>query len=580
MKLFIFSLLMCCNFLHAQTITGTIISNDDKQPASFATILINGKGFGTVTDENGKFQLTIPVKYKNEVLTISFLGYAKKNVIISDLHTDKSNTIYLEKDVANLALFTLTAKRDYKPKELLRKVLKNIPKNYTQDTIIFDGYYRETLTENGKYIKYADADCQFYYTPYDNKNHNRKEYTSAFDDPNSLSDLPMWWGARMHRGHFWNQTFKKDQVKIIEARSSKNLSEKKFKANIEGGPMGLLAKDRVKFQEYFLDHINFDEFNYSFEEKYDSTNREWNYVIYFIPRRANEAPQNEIDWKPRMKLGRNNQEGKIVIDRNTFAIKSIEYSINKNLKKYICGYRNNAIRHFDYQIKADYSLINGRYYLTHLKQQDEFIYNDTIINTTTPYNATLEVFIDNIKSKDVRPFKNEEVFVNADANQLFDFPLDYNDTFWTQYTAENPQFSIPSSISTDMEEKMVLEKQFSSKLERDTSLKAPIAAKKHFEYNIHDQTVVDDYAWLKDVKNPLYNKEVMDYINAENDYFDNYFTTLRKSQRILFDDLRLMTEKNYESLPLAENGYEYYFKYLDENEYPIYYRKNRSNGHF
>ena len=65
-------------FLCAQTITGKIICNDDKQPASFATVLIEGKGFGTATDENGKFKLTIPKKYAAEKLTISFLGYSKK----------------------------------------------------------------------------------------------------------------------------------------------------------------------------------------------------------------------------------------------------------------------------------------------------------------------------------------------------------------------------------------------------------------------------------------------------------------------------------------------------------------------
>ncbi|MFB0925988.1 MAG: carboxypeptidase-like regulatory domain-containing protein, partial [Vicingaceae bacterium] len=84
--------------LAAQTVTGKIICNDDKQPASFATVLIEGKGFGTATDENGKFKLTIPKEYTNDKLTISFLGYSKKSVLISNLKPTE-NTIYLSRDV-------------------------------------------------------------------------------------------------------------------------------------------------------------------------------------------------------------------------------------------------------------------------------------------------------------------------------------------------------------------------------------------------------------------------------------------------------------------------------------------------
>jgi len=575
MRLVLFIILIATKTVFSQTITGTIITNDDKQPASFATLLIKGEGFGTVADENGKFKLIVPPKYKDQTILVSFLGYTTKTLKINELSLTSPNSIYLDRNVASLAQFTLKAHKEYKPKELLRKALKSIEDNYTQDTITFDGYYRETLTENGKYIKYADADCQFYYTPYDNEKHKRKEFTSSFSNSNSLSDLPAWWGARMHRGHFWYQTFIQDQVKIVESRSSNNLSTRSFKANIEGGPLGLLAKDRVKFKEYFLDKKNFDEFDYSLEEKYDSTNKEWSYYIYFISKKANETPPEEKDsWRIKKKFQENNQEGILIIDRNSFAIKSIEYSVNKNLKKFICGYRDNAIRHFDYQIKADYSLINGRYYLTHLKQQDEFIYNDTIENIRTPYNATLEVFIDNIQSKNVQPFKNEEVFVNVDANQLFDFPLYYNDTFWTKYSSEKPQYNIPNEIRIDMEEKHPLETQFTNKHVRDTSLQAPIAEKKPYSYSIHNKTIKDDYAWLKDVKKPLYNKEVMEYINAENDYFDNYFIPLRKSQRLLFDELKMYVEKNYESLPILKNGYYYYYQYIDENEYPTFYRRN------
>lgn len=571
-------------FLYAQTITGEIICADDKQPASFATVLIEGKGFGTATDENGVFKLTIPKEYASEKLTISFLGYSKKSVLISTLNPT-NNTIYLAKDVSSLAEFTVIARKDYTPKQMLKKVLKNLEKNYSTKAFSFDAYYRETLTESGKHIKYADAVCEFNYAPYQKKNFKRKAYSNPWGSPSSLSDISFNWGDRLHRGHFWSKTLKKDQVKIIESRSSKNLSQRNLMANIEGGPLGLLGKDRVKFRQYFLNKKKVDEFDYTLNEEYDSTYKELVYVLYFIPKNVKLAhwsadefwKKKFLDTSKKASFRTNNQEGKIIIDRNTFAIKSIEYAISKSLKKYLCAYRAMNIKHFDYRIKADYNLINGKYYLTHLKQQDEFIYKDTVDNTTTPYNASMEIFIHNIQTNKSTKFKEEEVFTNSHGNQLFDYPLYYNDTFWTKYSQKKLEFNIPDYIRKDMETKSVLEKQFTDKHRRDTTLKAPVASIIPFKYNLHKEEIIDNYAWLKDVTQPKQNKEVMEYINDENKYFDNYFIPLRKQQRNLFSELKMYTEKNYQSLPIKKNGYTYYLKYIGDNDYPIYYRKKENS---
>ena len=131
--------------LYAQTITGKIICKDDKQAAAFATILIDGKGFGTATDENGKFKLTIPQQYQNEQLTISFLGYTKKKININTLKAGQANLIYMIKDVASLTQFNVVAKKELTPKQILKKVLKNIKNNYAQDTIHFDDKTKQSF---------------------------------------------------------------------------------------------------------------------------------------------------------------------------------------------------------------------------------------------------------------------------------------------------------------------------------------------------------------------------------------------------------------------------------------------------
>ena len=105
-----------------------------------------------------------------------------------------------------------------------------------------------------------------------------------------------------------------------------------------------------------------------------------------------------------------------------------------------------------------------------------------------------------------------------------------------------------------MESKTTLEKQFVDKHRRDTTLKAPLADIIPFKYNLHKEEIIDNYAWMKDVTQPKQNIAVMEYINAENKYFDNYFIPLRKQQRSLFSELKRATEKNYKSLHVKKNG--------------------------
>ena len=71
-------MLFACLFLvvgmaMAQTkVSGTVLSEEDRQPVIGASIRVTGTGVGTVTDANGKFTITCPQGKK--MLTISYVG--------------------------------------------------------------------------------------------------------------------------------------------------------------------------------------------------------------------------------------------------------------------------------------------------------------------------------------------------------------------------------------------------------------------------------------------------------------------------------------------------------------------------
>jgi protease II len=557
-------------------LSGRVEDAKSGSPVPYAYVTLQGVALGTVTNGNGEFAIKIPDRHQEGSLIFSYVGYQSQTRKISDLLRQDEIVIDLQEDVRVLKEVVVVPRKQMSAKALMNKVLKGIPKNYSEKPVIMDGYYRETVTENGAFIKYADAVVKYYYAPYKRKRYKWKDYAYGYFSPfGSLSTFHTYAGARLHRIHFFQNTLKEDQAKILDSRSSDDLTKTKMHANIEGGPMGLMSKDRVKFQEAFTGKKMFKQYHFELGEVQDE-NGNWMYLITFHTKMTDNE-LSETQKKNTLKAYRKAQEnkllkGKIYIDQEDFAILKYEVSVPNELKKFFCSYKEMAIKHFDYKIEAEYSKLREKYYLKRLRQEDEFIYKDTINDVTTPYSAVVELNITGIKNENIQKFDPKEVFANSDANQLYDYALEYHPEFWMQYNEEHPEFSVPEQIRSDMESEKTMERQFKEKHQRNDSLPPPVAKKLPVVTKIHGDELIDDYAWLKDTSNPLQNDEVMEYIEAENRYADNYFIPLRRGQRELFEELTSRIEKNYESLPRKENGFLYYISYTGEDEYPVYYR--------
>ena len=265
----------------ASTISGIVSSAEDGKPLPFAYIILKNVKLGTVTDENGRFHITISDQYKNGHLQFSYVGYKTSELSISTIPDIHSVYVKLTPDVKLLNEVVVKAQPEYKPKELLRKMLERVPTNYGNVSVNMEGYYRETVKENNGYIKYADAACLFYYTPYTGDSYKWRDFVNPYFIRGSLSNLSGYWGERLHRGHFSHKTLKDDGVKIIDSRASANQSKKNMNANIEGGPMSVLGNDLIKIQEYFLKKKNFSKYEYTLTEELDQARNEWVYVLGF-----------------------------------------------------------------------------------------------------------------------------------------------------------------------------------------------------------------------------------------------------------------------------------------------------------
>ena len=100
-------------------------------------------------------------------------------------------------------------------------------------------------------------------------------------------------------------------------------------------------------------------------------------------------------------------------------------------------------------------------------------------------------------------------------------------------------------------------------------MQAPQAKKVPKELKIHGDTRIDNYFWLNDRENP----EVIDYLNAENDYGKEVMKPTEKLQEELYEEMVSRIKKDDESVPYKKKGYWYYTRFIEEGQYPIYCRK-------
>lgn len=100
----------------------------------------------------------------------------------------------------------------------------------------------------------------------------------------------------------------------------------------------------------------------------------------------------------------------------------------------------------------------------------------------------------------------------------------------------------------------------------------PIAAKKDTVLEKHGDKRVDPYFWLNDRENP----EVINYLKAENEYYQKMTAHTKDFQKDLFEEMKGRIKEDDESVPYLYNGYYYNTRFEKGKEYPIYTRKKGS----
>lgn len=104
---------------------------------------------------------------------------------------------------------------------------------------------------------------------------------------------------------------------------------------------------------------------------------------------------------------------------------------------------------------------------------------------------------------------------------------------------------------------------------------APIAKKIESKISFHGQEIIDEYNWLRDPNWPVVTQpEILEHLNAENAYAEDFFKPLQPEIDAIFDELKGRIKLDDISVPIKKKEYFYYVKTLADAQYPIYCRKH------
>ncbi len=101
------------------------------------------------------------------------------------------------------------------------------------------------------------------------------------------------------------------------------------------------------------------------------------------------------------------------------------------------------------------------------------------------------------------------------------------------------------------------------------TVEPPVAAKKPVDLTEHGHTRIDNYYWLRERESP----EVIAYLTEENSYRDAIMADLKGFEEELFEEMKGRIKEQDESVPYLDNGYWYYVRYNEGQEYPVHCRK-------
>lgn len=376
------------------TFRGKVIDRDEKDALPYSSIFVLKKNIGTVSNNDGEFELKIPDSMSQDTIIVSCMGYRQYLQPIAEI-ADKNYTVSLDQTSVLLKEIKVTV---INPQDIVSKILAKIPLNYSRDVEIMTSFYREVLKQDRQYIDVAEALIEIRKASYDN-------------------------------------SYAQDKTRVIKGR--KGLNVEPFQIvdfKIQGGPYYITKLDVVKTIDSFLDPEYRDYYKFSLKEIIEVDNRD-TYVIQF-------KPKEKVDYPC--------YQGKLYVDMSSFALVQAEFSLSRSGLKFA---KESLIRkkpkfYYVRPVSVNYGVsyrrANNKWHLSTAKAIINFRVRSKKDKVNSIFRSESELLITDFKPDDGTHFKRDEVF---NAKDIFTETITtYDDGFWGDYNTIKPSEDLREAL--------------------------------------------------------------------------------------------------------------------------------------
>ncbi|WP_116770834.1 carboxypeptidase-like regulatory domain-containing protein [Maribacter litoralis] len=387
--------------IHAQTsnfteYSGEVLDADSKKALVFATLTVDNTNVTTITNSEGQFSLKVPNEYKENSLTIAFLGYKTKQINIAELQLEK-NKIFMEEFVMALSEAQVDAPNN--AEALVKETLDKKGSNYLNENAVMTAFYRETIKKRRTNVSLSEAVVNVY----------KASYTSN----------------------------KSDALELYKARKSTDYNKLDTVAlKLQGGPFNTLFVDMVKYPKYIFTAETLNYYDFSF----DTSTRVNDQLIYVV------------DFKQKPEIIDPLYKGKLYIDAENKILTSAIYSLNitdKHLASQMFVRKkpkNAEVWPTEVSYRVDYREKNGKWYYGYSNVLLEFKVNWDKKLFNSVYSMSCEMAVTDWEQNLSNSIPRTKDRMKSSII-LSDEAIGFADPdFWGEYNIIEPEKSIESAI--------------------------------------------------------------------------------------------------------------------------------------
>ncbi len=375
--------------------SGIIIGEKNDQ-LPYAVISVEKTNISTVTNADGEFLLKVPKADMDKNLLISFLGYENLRIALVSL-LPAGNKIRMKPLPFTLPPLEVISKD---PESIIRKMMENRNKNYSQRDMMMTAFYRETIKKKNTNISLSEAIVEVY----------KRAYNSSLHDMASL-------------------------FKSRKSTDYNKLDTLVFK--LMGGPFNNIYLDVMRYPDYIFSENIFE--NYEF--KFLKTDQIHDRVVYVI------------DFRQLRHIAEPLFYGNLYVDAETFALAKAEFDMDLTnndeatrifvRKKPFNAKINTTRAHY----VIDYRLVDDTWYYSYGRIDLGLKINWQKRLFHTFYNSVIEMAAtDWSDDMDRKTFRTKDrisptVVIQDEASGFSD------PEFWGEYNIIEPDKSIENAIS-------------------------------------------------------------------------------------------------------------------------------------